>query len=56
MKNKKVKMTKIEVLISEPLNQVISDDMEISGRTKSEIIRSILSSAYHIELGRLRRK
>ena len=56
MKNKKVKMTKIEVLISEPLNQVISDDMEISGRTKSEIIRSVLSSAYHIELGRLRRK
>ena len=52
----KRKMTKIEVLISEPLNQVISDDMEISGRTKSEIIRSVLSSAYHIELGRLRRK
>tara|TARA_R100000353_G_scaffold168816_1_gene131555 strand:- start:511 stop:678 length:168 start_codon:yes stop_codon:yes gene_type:complete len=54
MKNKK--MIKIEVLIPEPLNQVISDDMEITGRNKSEIIRSVLSSAYHIELGRLRRK
>ena len=54
MKNKK--MIKIEVLIGENLNQVISDDMEITGRNRSEIIRSFLIKIYRNKLTELSKK